>query len=99
MMKKRFIASVEDFTDENVKVFAEYLKCHQCRWWHWLTNLWLITAHSDEITPKSIAKKIHEINQNQNNIVFEITAKKNWHGYGPTSESTYFTWIQENWPE
>lgn len=96
MMKKRFIASVGNFTDEDVKVFTEYLKCHKCGWWHWLTNLWLITVYSDEITPESISKKIYEINQNQHNIVFEVTPEKNWYGYGP-DESNYFDWIRDNW--
>ena len=97
-MKNKFIVSVDQFSDENVRIFAEFLKCYGCGWWHWIQNIWLVIDYTEKLTAEIIANKLNEIEKNTNNLVFKIDNIQKWHGYGPKIEdSTYFKWIRENW--
>lgn len=98
-MKKRFIICIDKSTKEQDLFFIEYLKTNKVAWWHWLSNTWLVSNTSGQLTASGLRDKLKEIFTGEHTLVFEITATNDtWAGFGPQSDSkNMFAWLKTNW--
>lgn len=97
-MNKKYIVSIDgSITNQENKNFNEFLKSKKVRWWHWLSNTWLIVDSSDSLNSEELCNKSIEIFDNRRNIILDISSKK-WSGYGPQEENEdMFKWFDKNW--
>lgn len=95
-MKKRFIVLLASETDQQTRAFGHLLKPDNFSWWHWLPNSWLIIDLSGELTASSLRDKVKTIYPGVNNYVTEVK-EDSWAGFGPSGDSTYFSWLKRNW--
>ncbi|MEP0712983.1 hypothetical protein [Algoriphagus sp.] len=98
-MKKRFIICLNESTPEQEKVFIEYIKSQKLGWWHWLTNIWLISDRNGKLDCEIIRDKAMEVFAQEYVIVIELSSNHDtWAGYGPSSDKkNMFKWLEENW--
>lgn len=40
---KRFIVGAEPLTKEQEREFRDWVKSNRGSWWHWVSNMWLLT--------------------------------------------------------
>ena len=96
---KRVVALVQ-LTDEQEKVFIEYIKSNGWGFWHWVSGSWLLQVPDGiDNNPALIRDKLCEINKSEYSVVFEVTGvKRNYAGFGPQAESNnMFKWVLDNW--
>lgn len=98
-MKKRFVICINDATKAQEEAFISFIRDHNLSWWHWLSNLWLLSDKEGKLTAAQIRDELKTIFYNKQNLVLEITNEKDtWAGFGPnTDERNMFTWLKKNW--
>jgi hypothetical protein len=95
----RFIVSTDELTNEQAKAFIAYLREHNCGWWHYLPNTWLIDADDGAITVDVLVDKlVDEIAPKKYCLVHRLGDEFDWKGYGPaTKDRNMFNWLDKNW--
>jgi hypothetical protein len=97
-MKKRFIVGIDSLTPEQDKEFVEYLQNQKCGWWHWITNLWLVSNRAGHLSAKEIRDEVIRLAPNARALVVEINEPGTWSGKGPNSKDlNMFEWLKETW--
>jgi hypothetical protein len=98
-MKKRFAVIVDSTTPEQAAALTEFFKENHVGWWHWLTNLWLVSDSSGKLSASGIRDTLGTIFPGVHCLVLEINDDGDtWSGFGPkTTEKNMFKWIRENW--
>jgi hypothetical protein len=99
-MKKRFIIAVNITTPESEKALTEFFTNYGLGWWHWITNVWLVSDPNGRLTTSEIVDGIVRILPGIRNLVIElgIDGSDAWSGVGPKEEkNNMFKWIQEQW--
>ena len=96
-MKKRFIVCINNATDEQRRLFTEYVGKYS--WWHYMQNIWLVTDTTNTLTASIIRDKAKDIFQLETIMVFQLDSKNDtWAGFGPNNENVnMYTWINANW--
>ena len=98
-MKKRFVVVANPTTQEQDKVFQDWLNTRGLGWWHWLNETWLINDPNGLHEAADIRAKAMECFPGIYNLVLELTPTSDtWAGYGPTkSGKDMFEWIRNFW--
>ena len=98
-MKKRFIICINNSTKEQDEEFMTFIRSNNLSWWHWLSNIWLISDKQGKLTASQIRDEIKIIFDNEYNLVLEINNEKDtWAGFGPkTEDKNMFKWLKNNW--
>ncbi|WP_210446473.1 hypothetical protein [Pantoea ananatis] len=98
-MGKKFIIAVDKSTSIKNKALIEYLKQRKFAYWHWLSNLWLVTTSDETITAPIIRAEVREIFTKEHMLVIEMSkAGDTWAGFGPNSEKrSMFKWLKNTW--
>ena len=96
---KKFIVALDKSSKEQNQIFVQFCKEKKVGYWHWLSNLWLITTTSEEFSAKWLRSKLREIYPNIHLMVFEISKEGDtWAGFGPNSEDrNMFNWLKTTW--
>ena len=98
MSKRRFIVAIDGMTKEEERKFIEWIRSEGFGWWHWISNLWLLTSRSEETSAKKIRDQIGELSDHRHNLVIEIPEDIDWQGYGPSNEKrNMFNWLKTTW--
>ena len=96
MDKRNFVVIVKEETSENISSFLKYIKAQGFSWWHWVSNVWLLTTYDQKITAGELRDRFKDISGNKTVIVLEVEAVT-WSTFGPTGENSIAKWIRENW--
>jgi len=100
-MKKRFIVALDSCTPEQSDAITQYFKDKNVGWWHWLTNLWLVSDSKGQFKASDIRNALKEIAPGVYTMVLEIRKDGDtWSGLGPglgPGEKDMFKWIRNNW--
>lgn len=98
-MKKRFVVALDSAIKEQDEAFKEYVRSRGLGWWHWLTNLWLLTDASGQLTASEIRDVLTEIYPRVHALVLELRGDDDtWSGIGPKTEKrNMFKWLHKNW--
>lgn len=98
-MTKRFIIALDKSTKAQNKELVSYFKQKKFAYWHWISNLWLITTDNEEVTPTSLRTAFREIMPNEYMMIFEVNNSGNkWAGFGPSGEKkNMFRWLKNTW--
>jgi hypothetical protein len=96
---KRFIVALNSGTKEQNAVFKQFIRDREYGWWHWLSDLWLLTDSSGVLTAAELNKELNNIYPGVRKVVFELRGKNDaWAGFGPIGEDkNMFNWIKKNW--
>ena len=98
-MKKRFVVAVDSATKEYNDAFRDYLKSQGLGWWHWLTNVWLLSDSAGCLAAQDIRDALRDYYPGVHTLVIELgETGDTWSGFGPKSDNkNMFKWLYENW--
>ena len=96
MNKRNFVVIVKEETSENISSFLEYIEAQNFSWWHWVSNVWLLTTYDQEITTRELRDRFRNISGNKTVVALEVE-DVTWSTFGPTGEKSIAKWIRENW--
>ena len=90
---------INSATNEQNEKFKVYISEQKCGWWHWLTNSWLVTDSSGELTAAILRDNVDECFPGVYNLVLELRDKNDtWAGFGTTAkDKEMFKWVKANW--
>jgi hypothetical protein len=97
-MKKLFIVTSDPTSEEQDKVFQEWIEA-EFNWWHWLQQTWMLVDEYGVHTALEIRDKARDTFPGVYLMVFEISRDRStWAGWGANSEKrNMFAWIIDNW--
>jgi hypothetical protein len=98
-MRKRFIVAVDKSTTEQDLAFQSFIKASGFKWWHWLSNLWLLIDEEGNSSAKQIRDRVVELYPGESVWVEELSdVGDTWAAFGPKSETrNMFPWLVKNW--
>ena len=96
MAKRKFVVIINEETQEDVSSFIEYVKQQRFGWWHWVSNVWLLTTRNQQMSAREIRDKVREITGGKVTVVIEVTSVT-WAAFGPTGEKSISKWIRDTW--
>lgn len=96
MGNRKFVVVVKEETSEDISSFLKYIKEQDFGWWHWVSNVWLLTTYNKRITAGELRDKFRDISGNKTVVVLEVQAVT-WATFGPTGEDGIAKWIRDNW--
>ena len=92
-MKKRFILVIDNPTKEQQNAVTNFFK-NQLAYWHWFSDVWLLTDTTNTWTVTSIRDKVHELIPGTRLLVLPIESGTVWAGVGKTE---VFKWLHNTW--
>ena len=95
-MKRRFIVCIDEETSEDVSSFIKYAREQGFGWWHWISNVWLLTTHKPEVKAGQIRDEARKITGDKSVVVLEVQPVT-WRTFGPTGEKSIAKWIRDSW--
>jgi len=100
-MKKQFVIALNSTTEEQEKMFLEYIKSNGFGWWHWIDNFWLVVDTQDKLSAEKLRDDLENIFPKVRKLVIEIFSESStWAGYGPNGEQrNMFNWLHNTWKE
>lgn len=93
-MKKRFILVIDNPTKEQQNAVTNFFKNRRLGYWHWLSDVWLLTDSRNTWTATSIRDKVKELVPGTRLLVFSIGSGTTWAGSGKTE---MFKWLHNTW--
>lgn len=98
-MGKKFIIALDKSNTVKNKAMVEYLKERKFKYWHWLSNLWLVTTRDETVTAAIIRNEVRQVYEKEHMLVIEISnSGDTWAGFGPNSEKrNMFKWLRITW--
>lgn len=98
-MKKRYIVSINNASNDQEKAFVQYIKAKNFGWWHWINNTWLIIDYDGKSSAAEIRTDAKDIFVGEHTLIIEITGDSDtWAGYGSNKDGTsMFEWLKKNW--
>jgi hypothetical protein len=98
MKRRRFVIGVGGLSSAEDKLVREYIS-EQGAWWHWISNLWLMTTKNEEISAGTIRDEILKVNQKARVIVFEFPEDLDWAASASTNSSGkgMADWLRQPW--
>lgn len=94
-MMKRFILVVDNPTKEQQNAVTQFFK-NRLGYWHWFSDVWLLTDTTNTWTVTSIRDKVRELIPGARLLVFPIASGTVWAGSGKTE---MFKWLHNTWKE
>lgn len=96
-MKVRFIVVIDDATTEQQNSVTNYFKDTQAvGYWHWYSDVWLVTDPNQQFTPESLRLALDGILPDSYKMVLKIQSGYDWSAFGDTES---FKWMHETWPD
>ncbi len=92
-MKKRFILVIDNPTKEQQNAVTNFFK-NQLGYWHWFSDVWLLTDTTNTWTVSSIRDTVKELIPEARLLVFAIGSGTAWAGSGKTE---MFKWLHNTW--
>ena len=97
MPKRRFVVIIEEETPEEISSFGKYLEERDFGWWHWVSNVWLLTVHNEQLSAVEIRDELRKITRDKVTMVIEVNSVT-WAGFGPTTgEKDISKWMIDIW--
>jgi hypothetical protein len=93
-MIRRFIMMVDDATAQQQDAVTKYLKTTDHGFWHYFSDCWLITDHSDTLTCDVLRDEVNRIMPGKTTLVVQMDNPTQWAGFGQTE---HFKWVNEVW--
>jgi hypothetical protein len=93
-MKRRFIVCIDQATSEQQNLLTQFLKNKGVGYWHWFSDLWLVTDTTLQISANSLRDEINTILPGAHKLVVQIDGQQTWSGFGPTQ---MFNWLKNTW--
>lgn len=93
-MKRLFVICVDNSTKEQQDTVTEFLKEEKGGYWHWFSDLWLVTDKHHKWTSKSLRDHLNSIIPGAHKIVIQIDGDNTWSGFG---NNNMFTWMKKHW--
>jgi hypothetical protein len=97
-MRRRFVIGIDSLNTGQEKQFREYIR-HMGAWWHWISNMWLMTTKDENVSAEQIRDEILRINPTARVVVFEFPEDITWAASGnknPKGQKIY-SWITSPW--
>ena len=94
-MKRRFVICVDDSTGEQQNAVTDYLKKKKCRFWHYFSDLWLVTSDAQDISAEGLRAEISEIIPSTSKFVMEV-GDGSW---AAQCEKKSHNWLHESWSD
>jgi hypothetical protein len=91
-MPRKFVIGVEGISQQQEREFGSFLSEYGT-WWHWLSNVWLLTTNRSDIDRKTIIDTIHEIDKHANAMILEVDNIKSYSSILPEKSSA----LSRNW--
>jgi hypothetical protein len=98
-MKKRFVIAVNSANAAQQEALVQFFKDQKVGWWHWLSNLWLVTDSRGQLSAASIRGTLKQILPGVHTVVLELNDEGDtWAGFGPNTENkSMFKWLKDHW--
>ena len=96
MARRKFVVIIKEETSSDISSFLEYVKQQKFGWWHWVSNVWLLTTHNPQIKAKHIRDAAKKIAVNKVVTVLEVESVT-WATYRPSGEGDIAKWIKDYW--
>lgn len=96
MAKRKFVVIIKEETSEDISSFLKYIEQQRFGWWHWVSNVWLLTTHDKQMSARKIRDKLTQITGKKTTMVLEV-GSVTWAGFGPTGEKDISKWIKDTW--
>jgi hypothetical protein len=91
---KRFMIVIDKADREERAKITALLKESPCRWWHWMSNLWLIADRSEQSAATSWLSQIQPlVNENTRILITEVEVS-DWVALVPDGAEI---WLDKNW--
>ena len=72
-MKRKFVVCVDDSTKEQQNKLTQFFKNEaNMGYWHWLSDLWLVTDPNNYWSAGSLRDKVGELLPGSHNVVIQI---------------------------
>ncbi|EJB02898.1 hypothetical protein Rleg9DRAFT_1712 [Rhizobium leguminosarum bv. trifolii WSM597] len=97
-MRRRFIIATQDYDADESKRVTDFLSKHGA-WWHWISNFWLFTTTTSDISCEKIGKHISSINDRNRALVMEVPEDVDWSVFGAKNAKgqSMATWLSNTW--
>ncbi len=92
-MKKRFILVIDNPTKEQQNAVTQFFK-NQLGYWHWFSDVWLLTDSSNTWTAVSLRDKVKELVPGARLLVFMVESNHTWAAFG---KEGMFNWLDKTW--
>jgi hypothetical protein len=76
-MRRRFVIGIDALDEEQEKKFREYI-ASKGAWWHWISNMWLMTTKNEDISAAQIRDQIKGLSPKARVVVFEFPEDITW---------------------
>ena len=93
-MKKRFILVIDNPTKEQQNAVTNFFKSRLLGYWHWFSDVWLLTDITNTWTVTSLRDKVQELIPEVEMIVLTVGSDSTWAGFG---KKTKFKWLHNTW--
>ena len=93
-MKKRFILVIDNPTKVQQNAVTNFFKNRRLGYWHWFSDIWLLTDSRNTWTAASIRDKVKELAPGTRLLVFMLEGNDTWSGFGKTG---MFKWLHNTW--
>ena len=94
-MKKRFILVIDNPTEEQQNAVTNFFK-NPLGYWHWFSDVWLLTDPTNTWTVTSIRDKVKELIPEARVLVLPIESGTVWAGFG---KGEMFKWLHNTWKD
>ena len=100
-MTSRYVVLLDSATPEQDAAFREWIATKGLKYWHWLSQTWLLVDTKGRVDMPKIRAAARERYDNCHMLVLELRPSESkydsWAGYGPTGKKSMFTWLKGNW--
>ena len=96
-MKGRYVVCIDDTTVEQQNKVTKYFKeLDNVGYWHWYSDLWLVTDPGDQLSTEKIRQGLDALLPDANKIVIEVESGYAWSIFGKEDS---FKWLHETWSD
>ncbi len=90
------MVAIDDATKDQQDAVTRYLKSENVGFWHYFSDLWLVTEGGREWTAADLRSNLLEVVPGATLLVMPIESGRKWAAYGPKGT---FKWLRETWTE
>lgn len=90
------MVAVDDATTAQQNAVTEYFRTTKYGFWHYLSDLWLVTDVSNTLTAATLRDKLKDLVPGATTLVIQLDQPKDWAGFG---QSNVFDWFKSTWVE
>ncbi|HEV3073219.1 MAG TPA: hypothetical protein VHB47_02275 [Thermoanaerobaculia bacterium] len=91
---KRFLIVIDDVSEEMARSLNAVLEVSSCRYWHWMTDLWLLVDPEPGSSAAGWLERIHRIKDRATGILVLDISRRAWAGSVPEGSEE---WLRQNW--